>query len=75
VNLTKEQLIERRARELEPESENTTSEGQAAFYRDNHMVALDAGAQPAAARSMFVPGPDGDTAWLSTAGRLYRHMD
>ena len=61
--------------EIDSDSGNTTSEGQAAIYRGNYVVALDAGGQPAAARSMFVPGPDGDIAWLSTAGRLYRHMD
>jgi CubicO group peptidase (beta-lactamase class C family) len=60
--------------ELDPESENTAPESQAAFYRDNYVVALDSGGQPAAGRSMFVPGPDGDIAWFNT-GRLHRHID
>jgi CubicO group peptidase (beta-lactamase class C family) len=60
--------------ELDPEGGNATPEGQAAFYRDNYVVALDAGGQPTAFRSMFVPGPNGEIAWLSAAGRLHRHM-
>jgi CubicO group peptidase (beta-lactamase class C family) len=61
--------------ELNPELAQSTPESQAAFYRDNYMVALDAGGQPAAARSMFVPRPNGDIAWFSAGGRLHRHMD
>jgi hypothetical protein len=61
--------------ELDPESVNTAPEGLAAFYRDNYVVALDADGQPTASRSMFVPGPDGDSAWVSSGGNLYRHMD
>jgi CubicO group peptidase (beta-lactamase class C family) len=60
--------------ELDPESASTTSEVQAAFYRDNHLVNLDADGNPTATRSDFVPGPNGDIAWYRSGGRLFRHM-
>jgi CubicO group peptidase (beta-lactamase class C family) len=61
--------------ELDPELGNATPESEAAFYRDNYVVALDADGQPGPGRSMFLPGPSGGIAWFSTGGRLYRHMD
>jgi CubicO group peptidase (beta-lactamase class C family) len=60
--------------ELDPPVGNSATDIRAAFYRDNYLVALDAGGQPAAFRMMFVPGPDGHIDWLSLGGRLHRHM-
>jgi CubicO group peptidase (beta-lactamase class C family) len=60
--------------ELDPELVATTPEFQAAFYRDNYVVGLDANGQPVPFRANFLPGPNGDIAWLSLGGRLHRHM-
>jgi CubicO group peptidase (beta-lactamase class C family) len=59
--------------ELDPDLGGSWTE--AAFYRDNYVVALDAEGNPTAGRSDFVPGPDGKIAWFRAGGRLHRHMD
>jgi hypothetical protein len=61
--------------EVDPASGASAPESKAAFYRDNYIVALDADGEPIGARSMFVPGPNGDIVWLSSGGELYQHMD
>jgi CubicO group peptidase (beta-lactamase class C family) len=61
--------------ELEPELGNTVSETQAAFYRDNYVILLDANGQPTDDRADFLPGPNGDIAWFRLNGNLYRHMN
>jgi hypothetical protein len=50
-------------------------EGDFAFYRDDYVVALDAGGQPTPSRSDFVRGPDGRVAWFRFGGRLHRRLD
>jgi CubicO group peptidase (beta-lactamase class C family) len=50
------------------------NEGNTAFYREDHVVTLDATGQATTNRSDFVRGPDGRITWLRLGGRLHRRM-
>lgn len=61
--------------ELAQESLNTGPSAPMAFYRDNYVVFVDANGQPTSSRANFITGPNGDIAWFSLGGTLYRHVN
>jgi hypothetical protein len=79
LTITGDWLLERfdgeSNQELDPGPENTASEAQLAFYRDDNVVPLDAAGNPTTIRADFLPGANGDIAWFRLGGNLYRRMD
>ncbi|MGW3099591.1 serine hydrolase domain-containing protein [Streptomyces sp. NPDC001102] len=62
------------ASEEEDSAQDQSTELQAAFYKQDFALDLDAEGQPIGTRSDFVRGPDKTVLWWRNHGRLYRHQ-